>query len=289
MPKARNIIAGDRFNRFTVIKEVEKRNGRRQFLCKCDCGNERIIDIGNLTSGHSTSCGCAKLDRPFEVDRQAEIGKRYGKLTILGYKDINAKWNDLMALCRCDCGNEKYIRLNKVRTGWTQSCGCLHREITSQMHYKHGGSKERLYNVWDNIKARCYNPNNTEYQNYGGRGIGLCKEWMEYSNFRTWAYANGYDEEAPYSQCTIDRIDVNGNYEPSNCRWVDCETQCNNKRNNIRISYNGETHTVKEWSEITGLKRSVIKDRYQRGIPAEDILYVGNLSEKRRKRNGHKH
>ena len=95
----------------------------------------------------------------------------------------------------------------------------------------HGGINDRLYEVWGSMKKRCNNPNDKSYKNYGGRGIKVCKEWNEnYLSFKKWAYKNGYDENAPHGECTIDRINVNGNYEPNNCRWISNAEQQKNKR-----------------------------------------------------------
>ena len=160
-------------------------------------------------------------------------GKRFGRLTA---KFVCGKSIDRHYLwhCVCDCGNEVVVPSNGLTCGHTQSCGCLQRDKTSGARTKHGASGnhqniERLYRVWISMRARCNNPNNKSFKYYGGKGVLVCDEWSDYSVFKRWAENNGYDKNAKYGDCTIDRINPNGNYEPSNCRWVDMATQNNNK------------------------------------------------------------
>ena len=161
------------------------------------------------------------------------IGNRYGHLVVLERVE-NSKFKAAQYLCKCDCGNTTISSSNALRTGHKKSCGCSRAKTTSawltEYNTKHNGCGTRLYVVWAGLKQRVENPNNDRYKDYGGRGIKLCDEWHDFAKFRAWALANGYDENAPYGKCTIDRINVDGNYEPSNCRWVDFVVQANNKR-----------------------------------------------------------
>ena len=148
--------------------------------------------------------------------------QKFGKLTVI--KDSGKRTSERLVLwlCKCDCGNELLVQSNKLIKGKIQDCGC----VTQLRNNK----RERLYSVWQGMKQRCLNPNNKDYSHYGGKGIIVCKEWVnDYSCFRDWAYANGYDDRAPRGTCTLDRFNTNGNYEPSNCRWVDMKTQSNNR------------------------------------------------------------
>ena len=140
---------------------------------------------------------------------------------------------------------------------------------------KNGKSEEqmsRLYSLWCGMRSRCNYKGNIHYKNYGGRGIKVCDEWNNYWNFREWAYSNGYNKTAKRGECTLDRINVNGNYEPSNCRFVDNKFQCNNKTTNIKITFKGKKYTLKQWSEITGIKVATLQQRYHKGWNVEKIL-----------------
>lgn len=199
------------------------------------------------------------------------IGLKFGKLLVLERVDDYIRPNDHKGRprykCLCECGKITYVIGTSLTYGVTKSCGCN----MGKNLLKHGfAHKEKLYNVWENIKARC---KNNKY--YGGRGIKICDEWKnDYTAFRNWAINNGYNENL-----TIDRIDVNGNYEPNNCRWVDIFVQANNKRNNVYLTYKNETKTVHQWEEIVGIKAATIKRRLQLGWSIERALteksYVG--------------
>lgn len=169
------------------------------------------------------------------------IGNRYGKLTVISY-DTNRYY-----LCSCDCGNTKSIRRDKLLNGMTKSCGC----IKTGRKNLHGDSHTRLYGIYSHIKDRCYNKNHIHYKNYGGRGIIMCNEWKkDYLIFKKWALENGYSDSL-----SIDRIDVNGNYEPANCRWATVEEQSNNKRTSCYLQYNGEIKTIAQWSKKLNMPR----------------------------------
>lgn len=216
-------IAGMRFYKLTAIEYVGKdAHNFALWRCKCDCGNETITRGSALRRGGVKSCGC--LHNPNLK------GQRFGRLEVLEFVGVNERRHNLWK-CQCDCGNQTIVTASSLVTGHTQSCGCLMRETTAKHFTKHGESSSRLYVVWSGMINRCENSSNKSYQYYGGRGIKVCDEWRnDFMAFKNWAIANGYDDKAQYGDCTIDRIDVNGNYEPSNCRWVDNLTQARNKR-----------------------------------------------------------
>lgn len=180
-------------------------------------------------------------------------GKVFFNLTVIcrvPNKTKSSRW-----LCKCSCGNYKEVDSCHLQNGGIKSCGCLLKN--NKINKTHGMSKTRLYETWHGMKARCYNKNNINYSNYGGRGIFICSNWLNnFMNFYNWAINNGYKDNL-----TIDRIDVNGNYCPENCRWITIKKQANNKRTNIIIEYNGKKHTVSEWAEILKIKRCTLEKR----------------------------
>jgi len=137
--------------------------------------------------------------------------------------------------------------------------------------YKHGGwtQNKHLYSVWCSMKSRCQNTNHRQYKDYGGRGITVCDEWKDFTEFREWALSSGYVDGNCY--CSIDRIDVNGNYEPSNCRWANRKEQMNNRRVNVFLTYKGETRTLAQWADTLGICYSTFMSRYDRGWSIERI------------------
>lgn len=145
--------------------------------------------------------------------------KRFGRLLVLEYVG-DCKWR-----CLCDCGNEKFVCGSDLRLGKTQSCGCLQRERTSKANTRHKMRGTRLHNIWLGMKQRCYYKKHVRFERYGGRGIIVCDEWKnDFLKFYEWAMSNGYSDNL-----TLDRIDNDGNYEPSNCRWVTPKEQFENQ------------------------------------------------------------
>lgn len=169
-------------------------------------------------------------------------GHKYGKLTVLKI-DTDIPGKKKKWLCKCDCGNEIVTTASNLRGGHTKSCVVCGIEASRQAKIKHGQSHTKLFYVWNSMKNRCENPNAKSYKDYGAKGISVCEEWHDSSKFFEWAFANGYEDGLE-----IDRIDVYGNYEPSNCRWITKRENANNKRNNKLIDHNGMTKTLAEWS-----------------------------------------
>lgn len=179
------------------------------------------------------------------------IGQKFNRLTII---DILPKHR---VLVKCDCGTIKEVYYYDLVYEKIKSCGCWNKEKTIKMNTTHNKSKTRLYKTWQGMKKRCYNHKNNQYKNYGGRGITVCQEWLDdFMNFYNWSIENGYADNL-----TIDRIDVNGNYSPDNCRWATIKEQGFNRRNNHLLTFKNVTKTMKEWSIEVGLNYDCIRSR----------------------------
>lgn len=196
-------------------------------------------------------------------------GNKYGRLTVIEKVKRNGvtHWR-----CKCDCGNEAIVVNAHLVSGYTQSCGCLRSDFCKSDKinriYIDGRIHERLYHIYHGMIDRCYNPNNVNFSSYGGRGIIVCELWKNsYEDFREWAFKSGYGEKL-----TIDRIDVNGNYEPSNCRWVGVDVQNYNKRNTVRHKVNGAVYTFSELAQKYGLDLKRL--RYAYYDHNKDIIYA---------------
>ena len=171
-------------------------------------------------------------------------------------------------------GNYREVVSRALVNGSTKSCGCIgHGKFRNKFAEKHGGSKERLYRVWGCMLNRCYDPNRSEYKNYGGRGIKVCDEWKNsYKSFREWAYSNGYDQSLSGRECSLDRVDPDGDYEPCNCRWVSMDEQAWNKRDTAWLNYRGRRITYGEAEKIGGIAASTIRGRIERGWTTERAI-----------------
>lgn len=204
--------------------------------------------------------------------RKDMIGERIGRLVVTEFAGLD-KYKRCLWKCKCDCGNECVVFGGHLRQGHTTSCGCVQAENRNSLILKnttHGESRKRLYNIWYRTIQKCENPSHCKYQYYGARGISVCKEWHDYATFAKWARANGYDESL-----TIDRINNDGNYEPSNCRWANMEVQSNNRRNNVLIAVDGVSHTMSEWSKIYEIPYKLLWSRLNSGWSFERAVKEG--------------
>ncbi len=193
----------------------------------------------------------AVLEGQKTMARRIEAGQRFGMLTVVckDHKGSDGKW---YYKCQCDCGNTAIVRSNALTTGNTKSCGCQKGN-----RHTHHLSKTRLYGIWVGMRDRCNNPRNPAYVRYGGKGVCVCKDWdCDFFSFRKWALQNGYSAEL-----SIDRIDVNGNYEPSNCRWATAKEQADNKTCNILITIGDRTQNLQQWCDEYGIKRNTVNTR----------------------------
>lgn len=202
-------------------------------------------------------------------------GKHFGRLTVLYPMENRSRQGYIQYMCECSCIDHTKVITTSYRltSGHTKSCGCLQREITSERNrqgvkYPETDRDTRLFRIWKGMIARTRYDSQEGYSRYGGRGIRVCNEWRDnFHSFRDWSEANGYADGL-----TIDRLDNDGNYEPSNCMWSTRKEQNNNQRSNIRITYDGNTYNASQWADIMGINRSCIYKRISRGYPVERIL-----------------
>jgi len=188
------------------------------------------------------------------------LGQRFGKLTVIAYAGRN-QFDHHLWLCRCDCGNEKTSTTSSLCAGRTIACGCY------SPHRTHGMSKTPEYKIWTAMVQRCTTVKHQAYKDYGGRGIKVCERWRH-------SFENFLDDmgKRPSPLYSLDRIDNDGNYEPGNCRWATQTEQTNNQRNNHIVEFNGESLTINQWAEKTGINSTTIHQRIKRGWSIEQIL-----------------
>lgn len=235
---------------------------------RCVCGRIISEQPSRVLSGHKKGCGFCDASKRhilprFNIDDY--IGKKSYMLTVVGLAPREESEKTWKLLCKCDCGNETRITPNQFDAGKVMSCGCLRKSSRNEFD---GHSKHPLYQIWIQMMRRCYTSKAKHYDRYGGRGITVCDEWHTFNNFAAWSESVGGRPDG-YS---LDRINNDGNYEPSNCRWADLKTQHRNTSANIVIEYAGEKKTLVEWSESTGISWHTLNHRYHRGWPVERML-----------------
>lgn len=263
-------LMGQKFGKLVVRERAMNRRdsaGKQvvYWACECECGNKCEVAASQLRKGITKSCGC--LDHPDLT------GKRFGKLTVIElgnpYIPRNGKpkrrW-----ICLCDCGNITQVCTSDLNSGHTTSCGCVKKNVLGDATRKHGMVGTRIYRIYRGMIARCYNKNHPHYDNWGGRGIKICEEWLGehgFEKFYEWSMKNGYAKNL-----TIDRIDNDGDYCLENCRWTTLTVQANNTRKNIYITYNGKTQSLSDWCRELGLEYNMIYLRYRRGWDVERMF-----------------
>lgn len=225
-------LTGQRFGRLVVIEQAERdKRGQVLWTCQCDCGSQCVVLGVSLRSEKTKSCGC--FQRESARDNGKDItGQRFGRLVVIGRaghsKNRRVLWN-----CQCDCGQRRVVAGVSLRRGDTKSCGCLSREITGDVHRKHGKSRTPLYTVWKGMMTRCGlmgKPNKQEVKNYVNRGITVCEEWRVFENFERWALANGYAKGLE-----LDRRDNDKGYCPENCHFVTDKQNTRNRRRSWKL------------------------------------------------------
>lgn len=200
-----------------------------------------------------------------EIPPQESLGKRFGRLIVMQVLGVSSD-HRMRVFCICDCGTEKVIKLNSLRTNETKSCGCLRREMATQGSVTHGQHGTPEYQSWRGMLDRCRNKNHTSFANYGGRGISVCPEWS--NSFESFLSSMGNRPTGT----TLDRIHNDGNYEPGNCQWASNEKQAMNTRRAKLLVFNGEIKTISQWSRDSGIQRRTIGMRLKHGWSIERTL-----------------
>jgi len=254
LPPRMKDITGKRFGHQVVTGFNEMRSKSPYWNVRCDCGNERPVFVGSLKSGKSTRCGHGCPANPY---RKNELGNTYGKLTVI---ELSGGGERAIWICRCECGVTTTVSGYGLRSGKAKSCGSCWKTT-------HGLSRTPEYACWKSMKQRCYNPSNIKFEAYGLRGIRVCARWLE-------SFENFFEDmgQMTFPRASIGRINNDGNYEPTNCRWETDEQQANNKRNSRYITYDGMTQTVSQWARRLGITHRTLSSRIAKGWPPEKIF-----------------
>ena len=263
-------VVGQRFGRL-LVAGFRGTTGRDKYraVCECDCGKTKEIYVYALLNGDSKSCGCLNAElsakRNLGMQRHKDLAnKRFGRLVVIRRAGMNssrsAAWE-----CKCDCGNLTKTTASSLRHAGTKSCGCLQKEAAIRTMTRHGMYQSPIYGIWECMLSRCNNPNNIAYQHYGGRGIKVCTRWLTFENFLN-------DMGHRPARKTIDRVDVNGGYEPSNCRWATMHEQMRNRRDNVHYEFKGRKQILPDWATEFGINPSTVASRMKRGWSLERAL-----------------
>lgn len=196
-------------------------------------------------------------------------GLRFGNLTVVSFVPRTGSLGGARWLCKCDCGSQKVVLGGNLRSGGTKTCGCSGRELQAQKVSTHGMTGSDSYSSWASMKSRCLNPNDSTYDLYGGRGITIHSDWLGPTGFETFLSDMG---PRPAKSHTLDRINVDGNYEPGNCRWATPVEQGRNRRTNRLIEFSGRKQCLSAWAAEFGISRKVLRDRLVSGWSMERAL-----------------
>lgn len=275
--RVKDIKIGETYNGVKVLEKFREKD-HTKYWCICPiCGEKFSMKAETV----GKACRCKKCNAKSRI---VDIsGKRFGRLVAIEYAGVirteTNRWS--MWRCKCDCGNETVVRYIHLTTGNTRSCGCLEQENKERMvSIAHANNLKSasvefgnveshpLRKIWKSMLMRCNNPNVKNYNNYGGRGVKVCERWSGNLGFENFVNDMG---ERP-DGTTLDRIDVNGNYEPSNCRWATTEQQMNNRTDNSRITLNGESITCSQLCSKYGFYRTYVTHLIHDGIDVNEVI-----------------
>jgi hypothetical protein len=267
MPKLID-LTGNVYGKLTVIKRaLGIKCTNALWECLCECGNTIISRGPDLKKAKTISCGCSRFGRKL-IDL---TGQRFGMLTVIE-RAPNSLKGDIRWLCKCDCDNTKVVLAYSLTGSETKSCGCSTAKFIGEKVKRHGLVDTSIYHAWGGMKSRCLNPLDEFYDNYGGRGITICTQWMKFLGFYKDMGASYYDG------ASIERDDVNGNYEPSNCRWINMSMQSRNRTNVPLYEFKGDKLTLGEISKLTGINWSTLYARVHKfKWPLEDAFKTRTL------------
>lgn len=280
--KKRTLVQGDQVGFLEIIQELPRlrfnRGTTRIFEARCACGTVKVFRLSNLMSGSTISCGChaKKVLRDTSEALKTPVlkGDTHGKMTII--KEVEpvktGKGNDRRVLCQCRCGKQKVVSLQALRHGGTVSCGC-YRKSRESKRLTHGMKGTPTYYIWASMKARCNPANAAIRDRYAGRGIKVCRRWMKFENFLADM------GKRPSDQHSLDRIDNDGNYCKTNCRWTTPLVQANNKSNTRVITICGVSKPRMEWCRDLGITKSMLTYRLQHWAPDRVVATRGPVRQ----------
>lgn len=244
-------LSGKKFNMLSVASYAGKGNGRSLWNCKCDCGNETTASSYELTHGRKKSCGCLRT----AIRSMDFVGYENEDLIVTSPSKEKSGHERLWNYQCKYCGKENRATKGNIKRKLA-TCKCIHYKRVSEGESLRGRNT-RIYNIWCSMKTRCFNSNEKCYKHYGGRGISVCDEWKDdFGAFYDWSISNGYKDGL-----SIERKNVNENYEPNNCEWITIKEQAANKRNTLYVEIHGERKRLKEWCEIYGVNYKTVYQR----------------------------
>lgn len=270
-------LTGRRFGRLVVLRRADFNKGNFPvWICRCDCDPEKDVMVTGaaLRDGHTRSCGCLRADS--SRNRGGDLaGKTFGRWTVLCQVQNRGRNRYWLCECSCPAKTRKEVSGNNLRSGQTHSCGCLRVEVSRTVNLKHGHARTKQhtkeYRAWYNMRVRCTYPNFIEFHHYGGRGIKVCPRWMH--DFSAFLADMGLCPDG----CSLDRKDVNGDYEPANCRWATQAEQARGRRNNHFLEYAGERLVLTDWAARLGITPQQLDRKLRQGYTLADLFAPAEL------------